>query len=172
MKSFKKIAHIILLAVLIVALPTSVFAEVSQVPSENVEAGTYPEHVRIPIKLVPLEGNQLAKGSGTIDGYLDFWSEVDGKTVDANWTVTITTPKTWISYVNMVVTWDIEPYGEQFKYSTFGTPRSVSNQATKSYAFAGKKFATINGSVTCLSSDGSGGVAYAVTPGTIQFEVK
>ncbi|UJF35543.1 hypothetical protein [Paenibacillus hexagrammi] len=177
MWSLKRVMYVLMIAVLVLALPTGAFAKDS---GNSIKEGTYPKHVRIPITLVPTEDGKSSNNSISplaakpIDGYLDFWSVVHGSTVDANWTVTITTPNTYITRVNLTLKWGLGLLGTTvpFNYQTFGTPKSVSNQSSYTYSSTGTKWATISGSVSTLSTTGSSGTAFTVSPATIEFYVK
>ncbi|MCP3773538.1 hypothetical protein NLX71_09465 [Paenibacillus sp. MZ04-78.2] len=163
----KKIAQIFLLVVLIFSLPTGAFAEAKQL---SVKEEAYTQHTRIPITLIPIaDGNTVSAAKSRVDGYVDFWSEVEGKKVYANWKVTITTPKAFIVGVDINVKWGIGLIGRtvKFKYPTFGVPTFVANQAENTFESEGTYFATISGSVSTTK-----GNAYTVAPGTIKFTVK
>jgi hypothetical protein len=157
LKHVKKI-FILFLFMLLLLVPSVAFGE------ETAEV----EQIRIPITLVPSENdsNVVQPTAEVITGYLDFWSEVYGDDVEGHWTVTITTPNTYITNVNLSVLWSsggIDTF-EAFNYPTYGVPRSVSNVAYNSYYISGKHQASIAGSVGTTK-----GVTYTITPGTITF---
>lgn len=95
MKRVKKI--FIPFLIMLLLLPTIAFGEGN--------AETEVNHVRVPITLVPTENNDVQTAAGVISGYIDFWTNVTADDVEAKWTVTITTPKTYIINVNLNVAW-------------------------------------------------------------------
>jgi hypothetical protein len=161
LKHVKKIS-IAFLFMMVLLLPTVAFGKE--------KAETEVDKIRIPITLIPTANKSngiQAEAAQTINGYLDFWSVVkNGDDVEGHWTVTITTPSTYITRVNLSIFWNtggLKTSGA-FNYPTFGVPTSVSNVSYNSFYIAGKHQASIYGSV-----DTTKGVAYTITPGTITF---
>ncbi len=157
MKSLKTLTAVLSFMLLLLLVPTEVFANTSE------------EHVRIPITLVPTEGEDSTQPTAkAIEGYVDFWTTTSGIDVTAHWKVVITSPKTYITRVNLSVGWSPGGYKSihNFNYATFGTPTSVTNIAENFYSTTGTHSATIMGSVSTTK-----GVAYTVKTGTIKFKL-
>lgn len=161
MNFFKKTFLVLFIFLL---LPTVAFGE------EN-ESDEEVEQIRIPIILVPNESGEFQTNAkkDVVKGYLDFWSTGKGDEVIAHWKVTITTPKVYITSVNLDVLWSEGGLDRttSFKYKTYNTPTYVSNDAENIYYIDGRHSATILGSVMTTK-----GVAYTVKPGTIYFSTK
>lgn len=146
-------------------LPTTAFA------SEPINTHWKSEVIRIPVTLTPA-GGQTSAPADVISGYIDFWVETDTlpRIAYANWVVTMDSPNTYITAVNLAVYYSGNEFNggdkwEPFNYPTGGPRISASGQGSNFYKLAGSYSATLSGSV--MTNKGS---AFIVSPNkTVYF---
>ncbi|SFF13914.1 hypothetical protein SAMN04487969_11530 [Paenibacillus algorifonticola] len=157
----------------LVLMPSATFAD-SNKNSEDQDHWVS-EVVRIPITLNPVakDGQFItAAAAQSISGYADFWIEKEGRFVFSNWVVTMDSPGTYITSVNLSVYYSGNAFNngdhwEAFVYPLGGPRVSAANQGLNIYSQPGTYSATLSGSVWTTK-----GQAFVISPNkTIHFSL-
>lgn len=163
MKIFKKIGLSVLLSMLILAVPTSMFASPLELSTQTIEnqngefqptlpltVETSHQTFKIPLTVEDSTVNSSVYGDMSpqaleiVTATVDWGVKTYGNLAVGDWTITMDDTKFKITQVYISIVWS-NGETDPFRYPTYGVPTHVSNQGETTYSEAGQHSAKLYG---------------------------